>query len=60
VRVGRDCRIKRVVLDKGCNIPAGTVIGEDREHDARRFYITDAGIVLVTPEMLGQDPHHTR
>ncbi len=60
VRVGRDCRIKRVVLDKGCNIPAGTVIGEDREHDARRFYITDAGIVLVTPEMLGQDPHHVR
>ena len=60
VRVGRDCRIRRVVLDKGCNIPAGTVIGEDREHDARRFYISDGGVVLVTPEMLGQDPHHVR
>lgn len=60
VRVGRDCRIRRVVLDKGCNIPAGTVIGEDPEHDARRFYISDGGVVLVTPEMLGQDPHHVR
>lgn len=60
VRVGRDCRIRRVVLDKGCNIPAGTVIGEDHEHDARRFYISDGGVVLATPEMLGQDPHHVR
>ena len=35
-------------------LPEGTVIGEDREVDARRFRVTPKGITLVTPEMLGQ------
>lgn len=56
VEVGRDCRITRAVIDRGCRIPPGTVIGEDREVDASRFRVTDKGIVLVTPGMLGQDP----
>jgi glucose-1-phosphate adenylyltransferase len=30
------------------------VIGEDLEEDAKKFYVTDKGIVLVTPQMLGQ------
>ena len=60
VRVGRNCRLKRVVVDKGCNIPAGMVIGENREHDAQRFHVTDGGIVLVVPEMLSQELHHVR
>ena len=35
VSVGRKCRIKKAVIDEGCAIPDGTVIGEDRERDAR-------------------------
>ncbi|WGZ92610.1 MAG: glucose-1-phosphate adenylyltransferase [Candidatus Thiothrix putei] len=54
VRVGRHCRITRAVIDRGCNLPEGTVIGEDREADAKRFRVTNKGITLVTPEMLGQ------
>jgi len=60
VTVGQRCRLRKVVIDKGCDIPDGTVIGEDRQEDFRRFYITDNGVVLVTPEMLGQEMHHVR
>jgi glucose-1-phosphate adenylyltransferase len=60
VTVGRHCRLSKVVIDKDCRIPDGTVIGEDQEDDARRFYVTDGGVVLVTPEMLGQELHHVR
>ncbi len=53
VVIERECRIKNAVIDKGCVIPRGTVIGEDPEEDAKRFYVSEKGIVLVTPEMLG-------
>lgn len=42
VEVGRYCRIHKAVIDKGCRIPEGTVIGEDPEEDARRFYVSPA------------------
>ncbi len=45
------------MIDKGAVIPEGTVIGEHPEEDARRFYVTENGIVLVTAEMLGQALH---
>ncbi|SEA55950.1 glucose-1-phosphate adenylyltransferase [Thiothrix caldifontis] len=54
VRVGRHCRITRAVIDRGCDLPEGTIIGEDRKADAKRFRVTNKGITLVTPEMLGQ------
>ena len=57
VTIGRDSRLNRCVIDKGTIIPEGTVIGEDREEDARRFYVSENGITLVTPEMLGQELH---
>ena len=60
VDIGRNCRIKRAVIDKGCQIPEGTVIGEDPEEDAKRFHVTPGGIALVVPEMLGQQLHHAR
>ncbi len=60
VTIGRHCRIRRAVIDKGCHIPDGTVIGEDPEADAKRFHVTPGGVVLVVPEMLGQELHHVR
>lgn len=60
VQIGRNCRITRAVIDKWCNIPDGTVIGEDPEQDAERFHVSPGGVVLVTPEMLGQQFHHVR
>ena len=60
VVVDRGCRIRRAVIDKGCHLVAGTVIGENAEEDARRFYVSPRGVVLVTPEMLGQQVHYVR
>lgn len=58
VDIARHCRFRRAVIDKGCEIPPGTVIGFDAAGDARRFHVSPKGIVLVTPEMLGQEMHH--
>jgi glucose-1-phosphate adenylyltransferase len=52
VQVGRGAHLTRAILDRGCRIPDGMVIGEDPEDDARRFHRTDSGITLVTPSML--------
>lgn len=60
VTVGRHCRLKNVVIDKGCVIPEGTVIGEDLEQDAKRYYVSPKGVVLVTPDMLGQNYRYVR
>ncbi len=57
VEIRRNCRITKCVIDKGTIIPEGTVIGENAEDDAKRFDISEGGIVLVTPEMLGQNLH---
>ena len=58
VTIGKNCRISHTILDRGCKIPDGTEIGIDREEDKKRFYVSPNGIVLVTPEMLGQSLHH--
>jgi glucose-1-phosphate adenylyltransferase len=52
VQVGRHARLTRVVVDRGCRIPSGLVVGEDAASDAARFYRTDTGITLVTRKML--------
>ncbi|PIE82834.1 MAG: glucose-1-phosphate adenylyltransferase [Candidatus Contendobacter odensis] len=60
VDIGRYCRLRKTIIERGCIIPPGTVIGEDPEEDTRRFYRTENGVVLVTPEMLGQAFHNIR
>ena len=52
VEVGRNCRLSKVVIDRGCSLPEGLVIGEDPELDARRFERSPGGVVLVTRAML--------
>jgi glucose-1-phosphate adenylyltransferase len=54
VSVGRHARLTRVVIDHGCRIPEGMVIGEDPVEDAIRFERTDKGITLITQEMLAR------
>lgn len=53
VRVGRDCRIRRAIINAGCHIADGTVIGEDPAADAERYEISRGGIILVTRQHLG-------
>ncbi|GAP35548.1 glucose-1-phosphate adenylyltransferase [Piscinibacter sakaiensis] len=52
VQIGRGARVTRAVIDRGCVIPDGMVIGEDVAEDERRFHRSPNGIVLVTREML--------
>ena len=48
VTIGRHCKIRKTIFDKGVVVPEGTVIGYDREEDLRRGYtVTNSGIVVV-------------
>jgi glucose-1-phosphate adenylyltransferase len=60
VEIQRNCVLKRVVIDRFCRLPEGTQIGVDPEADRRRFHMTDRGVTLVTPDMLGTPVHHLR
>jgi glucose-1-phosphate adenylyltransferase len=52
VEIGAGCTIQTAILDEACEIPDGMRIGIDRNEDARRFHVTEKGVVLVTPDML--------
>ena len=55
VEISRHCKLRKVIIDRGCIIPEGTVIGYDAAEDKRRgFRVTAKGVTLVTREMLGQ------
>ena len=48
VDIGRRARIRRAIIDKGVQIPAGTVIGFDPEHDrARGFTVSEGGVTVI-------------
>jgi glucose-1-phosphate adenylyltransferase len=52
VNVGRNSSLKRVVIDRGVQIPDGLIVGEDAEEDARRFRRTANGVCLITQPMI--------
>jgi len=52
VVINRHCRLSRVIIDRGCEIPEGLVVGEDPALDAARFERSEGGVVLITKEML--------
>jgi glucose-1-phosphate adenylyltransferase len=48
VDVGRNCRIRRAIIDKQVTIPPGTEIGYDPKQDhARGFKISPNGVVVI-------------
>ncbi|MEM6364696.1 MAG: sugar phosphate nucleotidyltransferase, partial [Planctomycetota bacterium] len=57
VSVGRHSRLRRVIVDKGVDIPPETEIGYDHAADAARgLTVTDSGLVVIARgEMIG-DP----
>ena len=46
-KIGRDCKLRRCILDKWNEVPDGTVIGYDREEDERRFTVSTTGISVL-------------
>jgi glucose-1-phosphate adenylyltransferase len=60
VEVGAGAVLKHVIVDKYSRIPPGLVVGVDPAENRDRFHVTEKGITLITPEMLGQRVHHLR
>ena len=60
VDIGRHAVVRRAVIDRGCRIPDDARIGLDPKIDGKRFYVTEQGITLVTPAMLGQPVYTVR
>jgi glucose-1-phosphate adenylyltransferase len=52
VNVGRNARLRNVVIDRGVHIPEGLVVGEDADLDAKRFRTTPQGVSLITQPMI--------
>jgi glucose-1-phosphate adenylyltransferase len=51
-QIGRNARLRRVVIDHGVSIPDGLVVGDDLDLDATRFRRTDNGVCLITQAMI--------
>ena len=52
VNIARGARLRRVVIDRGVEIPEGLVVGDDPELDAKRFRRTETGVCLITQPMI--------
>lgn len=49
VEIGRNCQIRRVIIDKRVRLPEGTRIGYDLDADrAAGYTVTDSGIVVIS------------
>lgn len=52
VDIGRNVRLRNVIVDRGVRIPDGLVVGEDPVLDGQRFRRSDAGVCLITQQMI--------
>ncbi len=48
VNIGRNCRIRKAIIDRDVHVPEGTTIGYEPEADRERYFVTDTGITVVT------------
>jgi glucose-1-phosphate adenylyltransferase len=60
VEIGRHCHITKAIIERGCIVPEGTVIGVNKEDDKKKYHVSAGGVVLVTAEMLGQRLHYIK
>ncbi len=47
VEVGRRAKIRRAIIDKAVRIPPGFSVGYDLEEDAKRFTVSELGVVAI-------------
>ncbi|MDD3580955.1 MAG: glucose-1-phosphate adenylyltransferase [Desulfobacca sp.] len=55
VHIGPRARIHRAIIEEGVRVPPGFTIGIDHEADARRFPISEGGIVVVPNNVMLDD-----
>ena len=51
VRIGKNVKIRKAIIDKSVSIPDGKSIGYNLEEDAKQFAVTEKGIVIAHKEM---------
>ena len=51
-KIGKNCVLKRCIIDHECTIPDGMEIGVDHKLDRQRFRVSEGGVTLVTISML--------
>ena len=54
VTVERNARLRKVVIDRGVNIPEGLIVGEDPGEDKKFFRVTEKGTTLITQLMVNK------
>jgi len=47
VEIGANAQVQRAIIEDGVKVPKGFTIGLDPEADARRFPVTEGGVVVV-------------
>ncbi len=52
VVIGRNARLRNVIIERGTTIPENLQVGWDPEHDAQRFRVTSKGICLINQRMI--------
>jgi glucose-1-phosphate adenylyltransferase len=58
VQLGREVQIRRAIIDKHVQIPAGTRIGFDPDEDRKNGYtVTNSGITVIPSTIGSADPN---
>ena len=52
VTIGRNVKMSRAIVDRGCILPDGFTVGVDPVQDRARFSVTERGVCLVTQDLL--------
>ncbi len=47
VIIGRRVKIRKAIIDKDVEIPAGTQIGYNLEEDKKRWFVSEGGVVVI-------------
>ena len=47
VQVGLRAKIRRTIFDNAIRIPPGFTVGYNLEEDAKRFTVSDSGVVVI-------------
>jgi glucose-1-phosphate adenylyltransferase len=55
VHIGANCRLNKVIVENGCVVPNGTIVGVDHTLDVQRFSVSSGGIALITQDALDMD-----
>jgi glucose-1-phosphate adenylyltransferase len=45
--IGKNCRIKKTIVDRFNLVPERSVIGHNKENDSQNYFIDPSGIVVI-------------